>query len=127
MSNEQAEKTATFVLRAPPDFWWPVRVPIATDGDYSYAVLDCLFEALPQPELDKMRGVGLAKDEAMPSEDQIAKRVLKGWRRLPDEHGNPVPYSEAARDQLLAFPAFRTHLVATFLAASNGMAARKNA
>lgn len=123
----EAAKLPAFVLQAPKDFWWTVRIPVPTDNDYQVAVLDVLFAALHQTELDRMRGVGLKPDEAMPSELDSVLRVMRGWRGLLDEHGNQVPYSEANRDILLAQPAVRTCILATYLAASSGMAARKNA
>jgi hypothetical protein len=104
-----------------------VKLPVPTDGDYVMARLDVLFAALPQAEVDRMRGVGLADGEVPPSDAEIARRVLKGWRDLADEDGNPVPYSEDAREQLLQTPAMRTALVMTYLAAVSGLAARKNA
>ena len=116
-----------FILKAPTDFWWEVKIPIATDSDYAYAKLDVLYAALPQADLDKMRGQGLADGEAGPTDTQICQRVVRGWRHMPDEHGNPVPFSTAALDQLLQAPMVRTHLVLTYMAASSGMAARKNA
>lgn len=125
--STDTDKLPTFVLRPPTDFWWPVRIPTASEGDYTYAKLDLLFAALPQPELDKMQGIGLAEGEKPPSDTQIALRVVRGWRHMPDEHGNPVPFSEQALQQLLAHPMARLHIVGTYMAASNGLAARKNA
>ncbi len=126
-TNHQEDRPPLFVLRKPRDFWWTVKLPVPTDGDYVMARLDVLFAALPQAEVDRMRGVGLADGEVPPSDAEIARRVLKGWRDLADEDGNPVPYSEDAREQLLQTPAMRTALVMTYLAAVSGLAARKNA
>jgi hypothetical protein len=123
----EAAKLPAFVLQAPKDFWWTVRIPVPTDNDYQVAVLDVQFAALPQPELDRMRGVGLQPGEAVPSELASVLRVMRGWRGLQDEHGQAVPYTDAKRDELLAAPAVRTCILATYLAASSGMAARKNA
>ena len=95
------DKLPTFVLRPPTDFWWPVRIPTASEGEYTYAKLDLLFAALPQPELDKMQGIGLAEGERAPTDTEIALRAVRGWRHMPDEHGNPVPFSEQALHQLL--------------------------
>jgi hypothetical protein len=127
MSEAKPDTLPTFVLKAPTSFWWTVRIPTATDTDYSYAKLDVLFAALPQAELDKMRGAGLAEGDQLPSEDDIARRVVKGWRHLPDENGDAVPFSHDKLEQLLAVPMVRTHIVATYMAATSGMAARKNA
>lgn len=125
--SDTADKLPTFILKAPADFWWEVRLPIPTDTDYTYARLDVLYAALPQAEIDRMRGLGLAEGQKLPTEDEIARRVVRGWRHLPDEHGNPVPFSQEALQLLLDWPAARMHLVATYMAAASGMAARKNA
>lgn len=117
----------TFVLRAPQHFWWEVKIPAPVDGDYAFAKLDLLFTALPQPELDKMQGLGLADGEKVPTNDEICRRVVRGWRHLPDENGEPVIFSPEALVQLLAFPMARECIAGTFLAASKGLAARKNA
>lgn len=127
MSNDKQAELPTFVLRPPTDFWWTVRIPMATDSDYAFAKLDVLFAALPQAELDKLRGHGLAEGEAALSDSEICQRVVRGWRHLPDEHGNAVPFSPEALALLLAVPMVRTNLVLTYLAATSGMAARKNA
>lgn len=129
MTTPDKDPLPTFVLRQPTDFWWTVRIPIATDSDYSYAKLDVLYAALPQAELDKMRGHGLdaEKQEVAPTDVEICQRVVRGWRHLPDEHGNAVPFSQEALNQLMAVPMVRTNLVLTYMAATSGMAARKNA
>ena len=62
MSDAKPDPLPTFVLKAPTSFWWAVRIPTATDSDYSYATLDVLFAALPQAELDKMRSEGFVDD-----------------------------------------------------------------
>ena len=121
------EKTPLFVLRKPRDFWWPVKVPIPQDGDYLLARLDVLFAALRQDEIDRMKGVGLADGQKPPTDREIALRVVRGWRELQGEDGNPVPFSAEALEQLLLEPAMRTAIVMTYLAAVSGLAARKNA
>lgn len=126
MTDKTEEKPPLFVLRKPRDFWWPVKVPIPSEGDYVMARLDVLYAALPQSEIDRMRGVGLGEGETAPSDHAIARRVVRGWRDLTDEQGNPVPFSSEALEQLLDTPAMRTALVLTYLAAASGLAARKN-
>ena len=121
-----AEQLPIFVLKPPADFWWEVRVPVPTDNDYAFAKMDVLFEAVDQATLDWMNGRGPAGAPPAPTDEQIALRVVRGWRELKDEHGSPVPFSEPALRQLLAAPRVRTALVGTFLAASSGAAARKN-
>jgi hypothetical protein len=123
-----AKQQPLFILGATvPEFWWTVQIPSPTDNDYAVAGLDLLFAPVEQPELDAMRGIGLAEGEAVPSDAQICRRVVRGWRKLCNEHGAEVPFSPEALDQLLRAPVVRTAIVVTYLAAMSGTAARKNA
>lgn len=108
-----------------PDFWWEVRVPIPTDNDYRTARLDVLFAPVDQAELDRMRGIGLGQGEQAPSDAEIARRVLRGWK-LQDAAGQAVPFGPERLDELLRAPIVRTAIVSTYLAAMSGVAARKN-
>lgn len=125
MSEKQ--KAVCFVLGAAlACFNWTVRVPVPGDDDYLTAELPLTFKPLPQLELDKMRGAGLAEGEAAPTDEQIVQRVVVGWPKLLNEEGEAVPFSPEALAQLTAAPMVRTAIVATYLAAMSGMAARKN-
>lgn len=115
-----------FVLAAPKDFWWEVQIPIAVDNTYQRFKLDLLFAALEQAEIDKFEGKGLADNETAPTNDEICHRVVRGWRNLPDEQGNQVLFSPDALRQLLRVPMARESIVAHYLVASKGLAARKN-
>lgn len=107
-------------------FTWTVRVPVPGNDDYSHAELPLNFRVVDQPELDKMRGIGLAEGETPPTDEQIVRRVVVGWPSLKDAAGNEVPFSDEALSQLLLSPMVRTATVATYMAAMSGMAARKN-
>lgn len=123
-----APKTPLYVLGAAvPDFWWTVRIPSPTDNDYAVAELDLLFAPADQPELDAMRGIGLAEGEAPPTDAEIAQRKVRGWRKVRNELGQEVPFGPEGLQQLLRAPVVRTAIVATYLAAMSGTAARKNA
>lgn len=115
-----------FVLRRPSSFWWTVRVPVPDDDTYLIAVLKCLFRWVDQAEFDRMQGKGLKPGEAAPTDAEIVQRVLVGWSGLKDEDGEPVPYSDEARDQLMAHTLVRSAVLATYFAVMSGVAARKN-
>ena len=120
-------KAVAFVLGAAlAQFTWTVRVPVPGDDDYLHAELPLTFKPLPQPELDKMRGIGLAEGEAAPTDAEIVSRVVVGWPRLLDADGELVPFNPVALALLTQAPMVRTAIVATYLAAMSGMAARKN-
>lgn len=128
MTTPDNPKAASFVLGAAMQlFSWTVRVPVPSDDDYAVAELRLNFKALDQAELDRMRGVGLAEGQAAPTDAEICRRVVTGWPLLLNDAGEPVPFSPEALEQLLLAPMVRSAIVATYLAAMSGMAARKNA
>jgi hypothetical protein len=120
------EKLPAFVLAPAPDFWWTVRIPVPRDDDYDYAALRVKFAWSSQDELDKMRGAGLAEGETAPTDDEIARAKVRGFE-LNNERGEAVAFSEVALAELLQAPMVRSAIVATYMAAMSGMAARKNA
>ena len=100
------------------------------DGEYKFATFDALYEPVDQTTLDKFRGIGLAIDEGVtepaPTDEQIARRVLRGWRKLRDEKGQVVDFSPEALDRLLNVTLVRTAVVGTYMGVMLGMGARKN-
>ncbi|WP_271008631.1 hypothetical protein [Paucibacter sp. B51] len=131
--SQQADKNSPspeleFILGAAPvRFNWTVRVPVPKDDDYVVVKLPLQFEAVDQTELNRFRGIGLADGEQVPSDVEIARQVVKGWPVLRNAEGSLVPFSEAKLEQLLRHPVMATAIAATYLAAMNGVAARKNA
>lgn len=126
MSETTTDKTSPFVLRMPACFWWTVRIPVPADNSYTTATLDMQFKPEPQEQIDRFRGIGLEDGDAMPTEAEICRRVVVGWRNLADEAGVVHPFSPEALGALLAVPVVRTAIVTTYLAVMTGMAARKN-
>lgn len=117
-----------FVLGAAlPVFQWTVKVPIPGDDDYRFASLPLNFQAVEQDELDRMRGEGLPAGEKLPTEEQIARRVVVGWPSLTNAQGQAVPFSDEALGQLLKSPMVRQCIVFTYFSCMSGTAARKNA
>lgn len=122
----QEAKPNPFRLGLPANFWWTVRVPVPVHDDYQVAELDVLFEPKPQDRIDQMRGLQPLPDGQVLTETQICREVVRGWKRLLGEDGQDVPFSPQALEQALAAPLLRASIVATYLAAMTGMAARKN-
>lgn len=116
-----------FVLGSEPvEFTWTVRVPVPGADDYRFAQLPLHFVAVDETELNRMRGIGLGPKEIPPSNEQICRQVVRGWPALKDTTGADVPFSPKALDKLLTAPMVAASIVATYLAAMSGMAARKN-
>lgn len=136
--SKDDKKAPSFVLAAPAAFWWPVVVPIPVDNDYAQAELDVLFQPVDQDELDLFQGLTPAAQQPadegqppavpppVPTDAQIAQRVVRGWRRVTDARGEPLPFTPENLKALLRAPMARTALVATYMAVMRGLAARKN-
>lgn len=117
-----------FVLGSDPvEFTWTVRVPVPGADDYRFAQLPLNFITVDQEELDRMQGRGLKKGEAPPTDMEICQSVVCGWPSLKNKAGEEVPFSAEALAGLLKAPMMGAAIVATYLAAMSGMAARKNA
>lgn len=87
----------TFVLKPPTSYLWPVEyhAPIA-GGQRSKMTFDAEFLPLaPKDAEDRLSGR---------TDAEAAEVVLIGWKGIVDANGDDVPFSEGARDQLLAIP-----------------------
>ena len=117
-----------FVLGSDPvEFTWTVRVPVPAADDYRFAKLPLNFIAVDQDALDRMQGRGLKKGEVPPTDMEICQGVVCGWPSMKNKAGEEVPFSAQSLAGLLKAPMVRAAIVATYLAAMSGMAARKNA
>lgn len=123
--GDTQDKAPAFVLRMPGSFKWTVRVPVPGDDTYTHAELRVRFKPVSQQRLDAFRGIGLAEGQVPPTDHEIVHEVLEAWG-LKDENGEPVPFTPEKLDEVLAVPMARTAIVATYMAAMSGMAARKN-
>lgn len=99
---------------------WPVTVAIPRDGGRTTkATFSATFKLLEQDELDNVMENG--------GDREIGCAVLQDWEGVSDADGSPMPFSEAARDRLLAIPYIRTAIVSAYFQCSSGReAARKN-
>jgi hypothetical protein len=116
-----------FVLAMPAAFWWTVRIPVPSENDYQHCKLDVLFEPLSQKQLDRMRGIGLDEGEQPPTDEAIARKVIKNWRGMKGPDGVDLPFNDEALGHLLLVPLARTAIVATYFTVMSGIGARKNA
>lgn len=93
-----------FRIRQNLRFKTKVKVAIPDDtGGHQVEDFDAIFEAIPQAEFDAFW------DGKSPMGDAgLLRRVLVGWARLKAEDGTDLPFSEEAREQLIAIPYART-------------------
>jgi hypothetical protein len=111
-----------FKITQPNDYTWPVTVNFPTDGGRTEkATFDAKFKRMTQTRLAELRD---AIEKSATSDVEIAREVLVGWSGVTDDKGD-VPYSEAARDQMLEIPLVAASIVMAMFESLAG-AKRKN-
>lgn len=111
-----------FKIETSPEYSWPVAVELPTDGGRTEkATFDAKFKRLTQSRIDEIRK---AVEAGEMRDADLAREALVGWSGVVDGNGD-VPYSEAARDQLLEIPMVATAIVMALLGSISG-AKRKN-
>lgn len=111
-----------FKLIQPTSYTWPVTVELPVDGGRTEkATFDAEFNRLSQSRLEEIRGQ-IERNEIR--DVDLVREVMIGWSGVTDG-ANPVPYSEAARDQLLDIPMVAASIVMSLFQSIAG-AKRKN-
>lgn len=111
-----------FKLIQPTSYTWPVTVELPIDGGRTEkATFDAEFHRLSQSRLEELRGQ-IERNEIR--DVDLVREVMVGWSGVTDG-ANPVPYSEAARDQLLDIPMVAASIVMSLFQSIAG-AKRKN-
>jgi hypothetical protein len=97
----------TFVLKAPSSYKWPVEYHTPADGGQRVKqTFDAEFLPL-SPKDAAERLVNLNDAEA-------AAVVLIGWKGITDAKGSEVPFSEEAKEKLLAIPMMGSCLMTAY-------------
>ncbi|MEA3265209.1 MAG: hypothetical protein U9R07_17190 [Pseudomonadota bacterium] len=103
-----------FKLSADPRFTHEVKVQVPVDGGHKEQSFKATFRVLPLDQLT-------AEDEDASSDDQsqvnTLRKVVVGLDDLVDDAGEPVPYSDEIRDQLIGVPYVRIALMQTYIRA----------
>ncbi len=111
----------TFRIAKTPRFKTKVKfkTPNASGG-HDQCSITAEFERIT---LSEMRALRDAEENDLP----LLRRVLVGWEDVSDEDGNPMPFSEAARDALIDDPIILLALSRAYAEeALTGRAAAKN-
>jgi hypothetical protein len=114
-----------FILEQTPTFTWPITVRERQDGGrYRTHTFDAVFIRLPQSRMDEItldyqRIKSLAaRDEVISSlpTREIAAEIMVGWSGIfePD-NTTQIPYSDAAKAQLLEIETVADVLVTTYI------------
>jgi hypothetical protein len=111
-----------FKLIQPTSYTWPVTVDLPIDGGRTEkATFDAEFKRVSQSRLEEIRGQ-IERNEIR--DVDLVREVMVGWSGVTDGD-NPVPYSEASRDQLLDIPMVASGIVLALFQSISG-AKRKN-
>jgi hypothetical protein len=111
-----------FKISQNPTYTWPVNVELPTDGGrVEKATFDVEFKRLTQTRLNEIK---TAIESNQITDNELAREVMTGWSGITDADG-VVPYSEAARDQLLDIPLVSASIVMALFSSIAG-AKRKN-
>jgi hypothetical protein len=113
-----------FVLKQSDSYTWPVSIKLpANGGKRERQTFDAEFKRLPQSRINEIqREVQLRVNAAERGEDSgegvsdqsIAAEILVGWDGIIDGDGEPVPFSNAFKAQLLDVPMMAGSLVAAY-------------
>ncbi len=96
-----------FKVTTEPKFTHPVTVCVPVDGGHIDQTFKATFRVLDAGQL--------SDDSSVDGQMEDLRRVLVSMDDLVDENDQPVSYSEALRDQLIALPFVRIALISTYV------------
>ena len=111
-----------FVLKQSDHYSWPVTVEYPVDGGrFEKHTFDAQFKRLSQTRIEEIMSEAIGgemKDVA------VASEILTGWSGITDG-GEPIPYSEKGKADLLDMPLVAASLVKAWMKSLAG-ARKKN-
>jgi hypothetical protein len=113
-----------FVLKQSDSYTWPVSIKLpANGGKRERQTFDAEFKRLAQSRINEiqrevqLRIKATERGEDVPdgvSDQSIADEILVGWDGIIDGDGEPVPFSNTVKAQLLDVPMMAGSLVAAY-------------
>ncbi len=113
-----------FVLKQSDSYTWPVSIKLpANGGKRERQTFDAEFKRLPQSRINEIQREVQVRVKANEkgedtgegvSDQSIADEILVGWDGIVDGDGEPVPFSNAVKAQLLDVPIMAGALVAAY-------------
>ena len=113
-----------FVLKQSDSYTWPVSIRLpANGGKRERQTFDAEFKRLPQSRINEIQEEVQKRIKAVERNEQpadeisdvsIADEILVGWDGIVDGDGEAVPYSKAAKAQLLEVPMLAGALITTY-------------
>lgn len=99
-----------FKIDPTPEFSHKVKVRVPVDGGFADQEFTARFRVMPWSEVNAT--------DADPA-GQL-RRIWIGWDGIVDDAGEAVPFSDAARDQLIDLLYVRTAVLETYASAMTG-------
>jgi hypothetical protein len=113
-----------FVLKQSDSYTWPVSIKLpANGGKRERQTFDAEFKRLPQSRINEIQREVQQRVKANEkgedtgegiSDQSIADEILMGWDGIIDGDGEPVPFSNAVKAQLLDVPMMAGALVGAY-------------
>lgn len=97
-----------------PEFTSKVKVQVPLEGGPQEQSFTARFRALSVSETEAFNML------TTESVSEWLRRILIGWEGVRDEDGDELPFSDAAREQLIDVPFVRMAVIAAYNAAMLG-------
>lgn len=110
-----------FVISQKDTFTWPVPIEIPGEGKAAKSQFTAEFKRLPQSRMDVL----LTPDTA-PTDDELVREVMVGWKEIKDEAGVDLEFNPVNLSRLLEVTGMRRAIALAFMEAMLGGAKRKN-
>ena len=113
----------SFVLKSSSSYSWEVSFFQPENGERKKQSFDALFKRLPQTRINEIQVLVQKRVKAIQEgeEDQsgitdqsIADEVLVGWDGIEDGEGNPVPFSNKSKKQVLEVPMLASGIIEAY-------------
>ena len=113
----------SFVLKSSSSYSWEVSFFQPENGERKKQSFDALFKRLPQTRINEIQVLVQKRVKAIQEgeEDQsgitdqsIADEVLVGWDGIEDGEGNPVPFSNKSKKQVLEVPMLASAIIEAY-------------
>ncbi len=113
-----------FVLSQSQSYSWPVVLRLPADGGKrEKSTFDAVFKRLPQSRINEIQQLVQQRLKAAEhnedldngvTDQSIADELLVGWSGVVDADGDEVPFTEAAKTQLLDVPMVAGALIGAY-------------
>ena len=113
----------SFVLESSSSYSWEVSFFQPENGERKKQSFDALFKRLPQTRINEIQVLVQKRVKAIQegeedksgiTDQSIADEVLVGWDGIEDGEGNPVPFSNKSKKQVLEVPMLASAIIEAY-------------